>query len=143
MICDCQGFGRQGGVSRWTVCQGFFMAVKLFSMTLRLWTHSTHVIVRACCLFNRVQFFTTLWTVARQAPLSVGFSRQEYWSRLPCPPPGGLPNPGIKPMPLASLALAGSSLPLVPPGNPRDCYVCIQSIQHPTLRVNPNVNYKL
>ena len=39
----------------------------------------------------------TLWTVARQAPLSMGFSRQEYWSGLPCPPPGDLPNPGIKP----------------------------------------------
>ena len=38
----------------------------------------------------------TLWTVACQAPLSMGFSRQEYWSGLPCPPPGDLPNPGIK-----------------------------------------------
>ena len=38
----------------------------------------------------------TAWTVARQAPLSMGFPRQEYWSRLPCPPPGDLPNPGIK-----------------------------------------------
>ena len=39
----------------------------------------------------------TLWTVAHQAPLSMGFSRQEYWSGLPCPPPGDLPNPEIKP----------------------------------------------
>ena len=39
----------------------------------------------------------TLWTVARQAPLSMGFSRQEYWSGLPYPPPGDLPNPGIEP----------------------------------------------
>ena len=39
-----------------------------------------------------------LWTVARQAPLSMGFSRQEYWSGLPCPPPGDLPDPGIEPM---------------------------------------------
>ena len=42
-----------------------------------------------------------------QAPLSMGFSRQEYWSGLPCPPPGALPNPGMEPMSLASAALAG------------------------------------
>jgi len=51
-------------------------------------------------------------TVAHQAPLSVGFSRQEYWNRLPFPPPGDLPNPGIKPTSLASPALADRSLPL-------------------------------
>ena len=42
------------------------------------------------------QLFVTPWTVAHQAPLSMGFSRQEYWSGLPCPTPGDLPNPGIK-----------------------------------------------
>ena len=56
---------------------------------------------------SRVQLFATLWTVAHQAPLSMGFSRQEYWSGLPCPPPGDLPDPGIKPASLMSLALAG------------------------------------
>ena len=54
-----------------------------------------------------LQSCLTLWTVARQAPLSMGFSRQEYWSWLPCPPPGDLPNPGIEPVSLTSLALAG------------------------------------
>ena len=49
----------------------------------------------------------TPWTVAHQAPLSKGFSRQEYWSGLPCPPPGNLPHPGIKSMTLKSPALAG------------------------------------
>ena len=44
-----------------------------------------------------VQLFATLWTVARQAPLSMGFSRQEYWSGLPFPSPGDLPDPGIEP----------------------------------------------
>ena len=44
-----------------------------------------------------LQLFATLWTVALQAPLSMGFSRQKYWSGLPCPPPGNLPNPGIEP----------------------------------------------
>ena len=46
--------------------------------------------------FSHVWLFVTLWTVACQAPLSMGFSRQEYWSELPCCPPGDLPHPGIK-----------------------------------------------
>ena len=50
------------------------------------------------------------WTVTRQAPLSMGFSRQEYWNGLPFPPPGNLPNPGIKPVSLMSPALAGGFL---------------------------------
>ena len=49
----------------------------------------------------------TLWTVARQAPLSTSFSRQGYWSGLLCPSPGDLPNPGIEPMSLMSPASAG------------------------------------
>ena len=47
--------------------------------------------------FSRVQLLVTLWTAAHQAPLSMGFSRQEYWSGLPCPPPEDLPDPGIEP----------------------------------------------
>ena len=54
-----------------------------------------------------VLLFVTPWTVAHQAPLSMGFSRQEYWSGLPCPPPGHLPDPGIEPVSLMSPALAG------------------------------------
>ena len=50
---------------------------------------------------------STPLTIARQAPLSVGFSRQENWSGLPLPPPGDLPDPGIEPVSLAALALAG------------------------------------
>ena len=46
---------------------------------------------------RRVRLFEIAWTVAHQAPLSMGFSRQEYWSGLPCPPPGDLPDPGIEP----------------------------------------------
>ena len=57
--------------------------------------------------FSHVQFSATLWTVARQAPLFMGFSRQEYWSGLLCPSPGDLPDPGIKPESLTSPALAG------------------------------------
>ena len=63
----------------------------------------------ACVLtcFSHVQLFVTPWTVACQAPLSMGFSKQEYWSGLPCPPPGDLPNPGTEPESLMSPALAG------------------------------------
>ena len=64
------------------------------------------VCVCVCILscFSHVQFFVTQWTVACQAPLSMGFYRQGYWSGLPFPSPGDLPNPGIEP---ASPALAG------------------------------------
>ena len=57
--------------------------------------------------FSHVQLFVTLWTVAHQTPLSMGFSRQEYWSGLLCPPLGDLPDPGIEPLPLKSHASAG------------------------------------
>ena len=60
--------------------------------------------------------FATLWTISPQAPLSMEFSRQEYWSGLPCPPSGDLPNLRIKSMSLMSPASARGSLPLVPPG---------------------------
>ena len=59
---------------------------------------------------SRVQLFATPWTVAHQALLSMGFSRQEYWSGLPCPPPRDLPNPGNEPEPLMSPTLATSAI---------------------------------
>ena len=63
-----------------------------------------------CCVlshFSRAQLFADLRTMACWAPLSMGFSRQDYWSGLPCPPPGDLPDPGIEPTSLRSPALAG------------------------------------
>ena len=63
-----------------------------------------------CCMlshFSRGQLFVTLWTTAHQSPLSMEFSRQEYWSGLPFPPPGDLPDPGIELMSLVSPAWAG------------------------------------
>ena len=65
--------------------------------------------------FSQVQLFATTWTAAHQAPLSMGFSRQEYWSGLPFPPPGDLPHPGNEP---TSPALQAYSLPLRPRGSP-------------------------
>ena len=65
------------------------------------------------CVLQLCVTFVTPWTVDHQAPLSMEFSRQEYWSELPVPSPGDLPNPGIKPM---SLALQADSLLSEPPG---------------------------
>ena len=77
-----------------------------------------HVWVHAKSL-SHVPLFATLWTIVCQTPLSMGFSRQEYWNGLLFPPPGDLPDPGIKPMSLTSPALAGRFFfPLVPPGKP-------------------------
>ena len=67
---------------------------------------------------SRVRPFATLWTVAHQAPQSVGFSRQEYWSGLPFPSPGDLPNPGIEPR---SPTLQADALTSEPPGKPIYC----------------------
>ena len=65
--------------------------------------------------FSCIQLYVILWTVALQAPLSMGFSKQEYWGGLPFPPPGDLPDPGIE---LWSPALQADSLPTDPPGKP-------------------------
>ena len=70
-------------------------------------------------LVARVLLFVTQWAVACQDPLSMEFSRQDYWSELPFPLPGDLPNPGIKAVSLKSPALASiGSLPLALPGKP-------------------------
>ena len=81
-------------------CIGFFALFKLVSEVK---------------LLSRVQLFVTPWTVAYQAPPSMGFSRQECWSGLPFPSPGDLPNPGIE---LGSPALQTDALPSEPPGKP-------------------------
>ena len=68
---------------------------------------------------SRVQLFVTLWIVAHQAPLSMGFSRQEYWSGLPFPSPGDLPDPGIEP---GSPTLQADPLTFELPGKPQSIY---------------------
>ena len=86
------------------------------------------VCVCVCALvlssFSRVQLFATLWTVAHQAPLSMGFPRQEYWSRLLFPSPEDLPSPGIEP---TSPALAGGFFTTEPPGKPYEAFPAILS----------------
>ena len=81
---------------------------------------TTHFHITKCyvCMlnhFSRAQLFVTLWTIAHQAPPSMGFSRQEYWSGLPFPSPGDLPNPGIEPR---SPTLQADALTSAPPGKP-------------------------
>ena len=88
-----------------------------------------------------VRLFVTPWTVAYQAPLSIRFSRQLYWSGLPFPSPGDLPNPGIKPR---SSALQTDTLPSEPPGKNNlqiycDTFQNIHSILHYTRINNPKI----
>ena len=108
--------------SGWNKTQSFFSYVKVWIRDQDFHDHSgqdffylvsflTFILYWciACLLshFSPVWLFATLWTVACQAPLSIEFSRLEYWSGLPCPPPGNLPDPGIKRAFLISPALAG------------------------------------
>ena len=108
------GSGQWSPVPSGELCLG--PAPTLFGPHLRcslsLLTHFLLAVLlsaRACVLrcFSRVRLFATLWPTARQAPLSMGFSRQEYWSGLPCPPPGDLPDSRIKPRSCVSPAAAG------------------------------------
>ena len=98
-ICQC--------VSLYLCCLGFTKLLESINLCCA---------VLSC--FSCVQLFVTLWTVCLQAPLSMGFSKQEYWSGLPCPPPGDFPNPGIKPASPTSPALPVDSLPLSHQGSP-------------------------
>ena len=66
---------------------------------------------------SRVRLFATPWTVAHQACLSMGFSRQDYWSGVPFPSPGDLPDPGIEP---GSPTLQADALTSEPPGKPQE-----------------------
>ena len=83
--------------------------------------YDSQVLHSICILshFSHVRLFATPWTGARQAPLSMGYPRQEYWSGVPCCPPGDPPNPGIKPASSVAPTLqADSSLLLSHCGSP-------------------------
>ena len=71
------------------------------------------------CVLSRVPLFAIPWTIPHQAPLSMGFSRQEFWSGLLFPSPGSFPDPGIKPMSPESPTLAGGFFTTEPPGKPK------------------------
>ena len=76
------------------------------------------MLVMCVCALSCARFFVIRWTVAHQAPLSMGFPRQEYWSELPFLSPEDLPDPGIKSQSLAPPASAGTFLPLGSPQKP-------------------------
>ena len=85
----------------------------------------------ACvCVLSHVQLFAALWTAAHQAPLSMGFSSQEYRGGLPCPPPVGLPNPGVEP---TSLGLLHGKWILHPLSHLESPYSTIGVFKNPTV----------
>ena len=95
--------------------------------------HRSTVCVVCCAQsLNHVRLFATLRTVAHQAPLSMGFSRQEYWRGLPCPLPRDLPNPGIEPR---SPKLQADSLPSEPPGKPTVCHRGYKTTRIPCAKI--------
>ena len=90
----------------------YLPAVRLQAFTKVKEDEGLSLVAKSCLIL------VTPWTVAHQAPLSMGFSRQEHWSGLPFPPPGNLPNPGIQ---SASPALAGGFFTTEPCGKPIYC----------------------
>ena len=96
----------------------------------------------ACCCFSHVQLSVTPWTVAHQPPLSMGFSRQEYWRGLPCPPPGDLLDPGIEPVSPATPALQEDSSLLSHWGSPTSKRLRVKTsfCTHSSLEIKGLVN---
>ena len=130
MDCRLPGFtcpwdspGKKTGVGSHSLLQGFFLTQGSITQTIWIPTkihttmpnqntailHTSYKFMHACMLspFSSARFFMTLWTVTHQTLLSTRFSRQEYWSGLPFPPSGYLPNPGVEHMSLVSPLLAG------------------------------------
>ena len=101
-------------ISIWVVVpRGVYIYIYIYRIQSEFYTlHTCECAQSLSC----IRLFATPWTVALQTPLSVGFSRQEYWSGLPCPPPGDLPTPGIEHMSHVSCT-AGGFFITVTPGN--------------------------
>ena len=95
--------------------------ILLYFLDLQAFASSKLVCV---CLLSHAQLFVNPWVVGCQAPLSMGFSRQKYWTRLPFPSPGALPNPGVKPTSLVSATLQAHGLPLCHLGSPYVSILC-------------------
>ena len=89
------------------------------------------------CVLSCFRLFADPWTVARQAPLSMGYPMQEYWSGLPFPSPEDLPDPGIKPESLASPALAGGFFTTSATWEAQSCYFCCSVAQSCPTVCNP------
>ena len=97
-----------------------FVYQKINALKIFFFLRFGHIALYAtcACTFSHIQLFATPWTVARHAPLSMGFSRHEYWSGLSFPPPGDFPDPGIELLSLVSPVLEADSLPAEPLGKP-------------------------
>ena len=122
------GFWIQAKLCHWLFCfsslprvsdgtfwpQWLHETIPIMNLNLSIY-HACVCLSECLCALNCLDFFVTLWTVAHQALLSMGVSRQEYWSGLPCPPTGDLPDPGIKPK---SPVLASRIFTTEPPGRP-------------------------
>ena len=103
----------QAGVDSWIVMADVQLKLDMKQQTVsKSGTLSLKVKVKS---LSRIRLFATPWTLANQAPLSMEFSRQAYWSRVPLPSPGDLPNPGIE---SRSPTLQADALPSEPPGKP-------------------------
>ena len=115
--------GKNTGIGCHSLLQGIFPTQGLNTGLLNWQMDSLPLAPPGVCAvhvlshFGFVRVFETMWTVAHQASLSLGFSRQGYWGGLPCASPGDLPNPGIKFMSPASPALQSNSLPTEPRGS--------------------------
>ena len=92
-----------GETKLWAIAKPLYHALKGADSEPLIW-------IKVCCSLSPGQLFATPWIVACHASLSKGFSRQEYWSGLPCPPPGNLPHPGMEPRSPASPALQADPL---------------------------------
>ena len=114
-------------VSNFSEKQGLEEIANLINPLRQTVSYLQWLLFHACLLshFSHIQLFETLWNVAHQALLSVGFSRQEYWSGLPCPAPGYIPDPGVEPASLMLPALQADSLPSEPPGKPLLFHRCL------------------
>ena len=95
-ICDCRWVAFYEGTYKKKI---FFPSLILLQIRRdREGLLSVLKSILGVCVLSHVQLRVTLWAVAHQASLSMGFSRQENWSGLPCPPPGDLPDPGVEPV---------------------------------------------
>ena len=108
----------QGRVGLWAPTQHFLLASFPGPLPPPSQMRGTFILLES---LSHVRLFATPWAVARQAPLSMGFSRQEHWSGVPSPPPGHLPDPGIEPASPTSPALAGRFFTTEPPGKSGNC----------------------
>ena len=126
------------------VAGGFFtmeLPFKLHYLT-KLWITVSYTLCACAHSLSCVWLFATPWTIAHQAPLSMGFSRQEYWSSCHLLLQGIFPDTGIKPESLASLALVGGFSTTVPPGKPNLLYSLLYLIGYCTATILETDHFK-